>query len=253
MRQKLVVGNWKMHGSRSQVQQLIEAVAAGTTGLSGVEIAVGPTLLHLALAAELCAAERNAHVKLAAQNLYGEPQGAFTGEVSAPMLAEYGVHYVIVGHSERREIFSETDAMVATKFMATQDSGMTPILCLGESLEQREQGVSEQVVLAQLDAVIAAAGIESLRSAVVAYEPIWAIGTGKTASPEQAQGIHHVLREHIAKSDGAIAEGIRIIYGGSVKAANAAELFGQADIDGGLVGGASLKAEEFISICKSAD
>ncbi len=253
MRQKLVVGNWKMHGSRTQVRQLIEEVAAGTTGLNRAEIAVGPTLLHLALAAEICADAGKAHVRLAAQNLYAEPQGAFTGEVSAPMLAEYGVHYVIVGHSERREIFSETDTLVAAKFMATQDSGMTPILCLGESLEQREQGASEQVVLAQLDAVIAAAGIEALRLAVVAYEPIWAIGTGQTASPEQAQGIHQVLREHIAKSDSTIAEGIRIIYGGSVKAANATELFSQADIDGGLVGGASLQAEEFVSICKSAD
>lgn len=253
MRQKLVVGNWKMHGSRTQVRQLIEQVAVGTAGLKKAEIAVGPTLLHLGLAAELCAVEGSKHVKLAAQNLYAEPQGAFTGEVSAPMLAEYSVHYAIVGHSERRELFSETDAIVASKFIAAQSSGLTPILCLGESLEHREEGASEKVVLAQLDAVIAMAGIEALRSAVIAYEPIWAIGTGKTASPEQAQGIHRVLREHIAKSDSAIAQGIRIIYGGSVKAANATELFSQADIDGGLVGGASLESEEFVSICKSAD
>ena len=242
-----------MHGSLTMVRQLIEQVAAGTVGLEGVEIAVGPTLLHLGLAADLCASQGCGHIKLAAQNLHGEPQGAFTGEVSAPMLAEYGVHYVIVGHSERREIFCETDAIVAAKFGATQASGLIPILCVGESLAQREQNASEEIVLAQLDAVIATAGIGALNSAVIAYEPIWAIGTGKTASPEQAQRIHQVLREHIAKSDSTIAQSIRIIYGGSVKAANASELFSQADIDGGLVGGAALKAEEFVSICKSAD
>ncbi|MEZ7832306.1 MAG: triose-phosphate isomerase [Gammaproteobacteria bacterium] len=253
MRQKLVVGNWKMHGSAAQVRQLIQGVATGSAGLANVEIAVGPTLLHIGLAAELCASEAAGHLKLAAQNLFAEPAGAFTGEVSAPMLAEYGVNYVIVGHSERREIFAETDQLVAAKFKATQASGLIPILCVGESLAQREAGTSDEVVLAQLTAVIEAVGIEALHSAVLAYEPIWAIGTGKTASKEQAQEIHRVLREHIAKSDTAVAQGIRILYGGSVNAANATELFSQADIDGGLVGGASLKVEEFVSICKSAD
>ncbi|PCI81200.1 MAG: triose-phosphate isomerase [SAR86 cluster bacterium] len=253
MRQKLVVGNWKMHGSRTQVRQLIESVAASTADLKKVEIAVGPTLLHIGFAAELCTSEDASHLKLAAQNLFTEPEGAFTGEVSAPMLAEYGVNYVIVGHSERREFFAETDQVVAAKFKATQASGMIPILCVGESLSQREAGTSAEVVLTQLNAVIQSAGIEALQYAVLAYEPLWAIGTGKTASKEQAQEIHHVLREHIAKSNATIAEDIRILYGGSVKAANAAELFSQADIDGGLVGGASLKAEEFVSICKSAD
>ena len=253
MRQKLVVGNWKMHGSAAQVRQLIQGVATGSAGLANVEIAVGPTLLHIGLVAELCASEAAGHLKLAAQNLFDEPQGAFTGEVSAPMLAEYGVNYVIVGHSERREIFAETDQLVADKFKATQASGLIPILCVGESLAQREAGTSDGVVLAQLTAVIEAVGIEALHSAVLAYEPIWAIGTGKTASEEQAQEIHRVLREHIAKSDTAVAQGIRILYGGSVNAANATELFSQADIDGGLVGGASLKVEEFVSICKSAD
>jgi triosephosphate isomerase len=253
MRQRLVVGNWKMHGSTAQVRELIEGVAAGSADLKKVEIAVGPTLLHLGLAAELCASEAAGHLKLAAQNVFSEPAGAFTGEVSAPMLAEYGVNYVIVGHSERREIFAETDQVVAAKFKATQASGLIPILCVGESLAQRECGTSAEVVLAQLNAVIEAAGIEALQSSVLAYEPIWAIGTGKTASKEQAQEIHRVLREHIAKSDAAVAQGIRILYGGSVNAANATELFSQADIDGGLVGGASLKVEEFVSICKSAD
>jgi triosephosphate isomerase len=253
MRQKLVVGNWKMHGSTAQVRQLIEGVATASADLKKVEIAVGPTLLHIGLAAELCASEAAGHLKLAAQNLFDEPQGAFTGEVSAPMLAEYGVNYVIVGHSERREIFAETDQLVADKFKATQASGLIPILCVGESLAQREAGTSDEVVLAQLTAVIDAVGIEALHSAVLAYEPLWAIGTGKTASKEQAQEIHRVLREHIAKSDTAVSQGIRILYGGSVNAANAKELFSQADIDGGLVGGASLKVEEFVSICKSAD
>lgn len=253
MRQKLVVGNWKMHGSRTQVRQLIEGVAAGSVDLAQVEIAVGPTLLHIGLAAELCASAAASHLKLAAQNLFAEPEGAFTGEVSAPMLAEYGVNYAIVGHSERREIFAESDQVVAAKFMAAQASGLIPILCVGESLAQREAGTSAAVVLAQLDAVVEAAGIEALQSAVLAYEPIWAIGTGKTASKEQAQEIHRVLREHIANLDSTVAQGIRILYGGSVKAANATELFSQADIDGGLIGGASLKAEEFVSICKSAD
>jgi triosephosphate isomerase len=253
MRQKLVVGNWKMHGSAAQVRQLIQGVATGSAGLANVEIAVGPTLLHIGLVAELCASEAAGHLKLAAQNLFDEPQGAFTGEVSAPMLAEYGVNYVIVGHSERREIFAETDQLVADKFKATQASGLIPILCVGESLAQREAGTSDGVVLAQLTAVIEAVGIEALHSAVLAYEPIWAIGTGKTASKEQAQEIHRVLREHIAESDTAVAQGLRILYGGSVNAANAKELFIQADIDGGLVGGASLKVEEFVSICKSAD
>jgi triosephosphate isomerase len=253
MRQRLVVGNWKMHGSTAQVRELIEGVAAGSADLKKVEIAVGPTLLHLGLAAELCASEAAGHLKLAAQNIFSEPAGAFTGEVSAPMLAEYGVNYVIVGHSERREIFAETDQVVAAKFKATQASGLIPILCVGESLAQRECGTSAEVVLAQLNAVIEAAGIEALQSAVLAYEPIWAIGTGKTASKEQAQEIHRMLREHIAKSDMAVAQGIRILYGGSVNAANATELFSQADIDGGLVGGASLEVEEFVSICKSAD
>lgn len=253
MRQKLVVGNWKMHGSRAQVRQLIQGVATGSTGLANVEIAVGPTLLHIGLAAELCACEAAGHLKLVAQNLFAEPQGAFTGEVSAPMLAEYGVNYVIVGHSERREIFAETDQLVAAKFKATQASGLIPILCVGESLKQRAAGTSDEVVLAQLTAVTKAVGIEALHSAVLAYEPIWAIGTGETASKEQAQEIHRVLREHIAKSDKTVAQGIRILYGGSVNAANATELFSQADIDGGLIGGASLKAEEFVFICKSAD
>lgn len=244
-----------MHGSRDQLRQLTQDIEIGTSSLSQdfaerLDIGVCPTSLHIGLVAE---ALRSGGVKLGAQNLYCESEGAFTGEVSAEMLAEYGVTYVIVGHSERREIFAESDQLIAAKFVAAQKCNLIPILCLGESLAQREQGIIEETVLAQLDAVIASAGIAAMERAVIAYEPIWAIGTGRTATPEQAQQVHKVLREHLASLDAGIADRTRIIYGGSVKAASAADLFSQADIDGGLVGGASLEAKEFISICKSAD
>ncbi len=240
-----------MHGSRTQVSQLLRDLAAGTVDLGEkLEIVVSPTFLHLGLASDLL---KSGNITLAAQNLCSEPQGAFTGEVSAAMLAEYGVKYVLAGHSERREIFGESDQLVAAKFKAAQENNLIPVLCIGESLRQREQASSDEVVVTQLDAVINSVGVAALRSAVIAYEPIWAIGTGQTASPEQAQCIHQALRTHIGSSDAAIAASIRIIYGGSVKASNAAELFSQPDIDGGLVGGASLEAKEFVSICKSAD
>lgn len=251
MRQKLVVGNWKMHGSRDSVTGLLQGIQDGSAGLeSNVEIGVCPTYIHLGLASGLLGA---GSIKLGAQNVYCKPEGAFTGEVSAEMLAEYDVSYVIVGHSERREVFRESDQLVAEKFVAVQSANMIPILCVGESLADREQGVTAQVVLSQLDAVIQLAGITAFAKAVIAYEPIWAIGTGQTASPQQAQEVHALLRGHLAKQDPSLSEGIRIIYGGSVKSANASELFSQPDIDGGLVGGASLQAEEFISICESAD
>ena len=192
-------------------------------------------------------------IKLGAQNAYFEEKGAFTGEVSALMLADMGVELAITGHSERRQLFAETDVLIAAKFKAIQASGMTPILCVGESLEERQQGITNQIVLAQLDSVINTAGIAAFTNAIIAYEPIWAIGTGQTAIPEQAQEVHCQIRGHLANSDALIAKGVRIIYGGSVNSSNAGELFSQPDIDGGLVGGASLKAEEFISICKSAD
>lgn len=255
MRRKLIVGNWKMHGSRDQVSQLLEAIESGSEQLSdGVEIGVCPTNLHLGLAFELLDSDLGlGKVKLGAQNVHVEPKGAFTGEVSAPMLSEYGVSFVIVGHSERRQLFAETDRFVAEKFKAVQASGLMPILCVGETLDQRQADETERLVLSQLDAVIAAVGIAAMKDAVIAYEPVWAIGTGKTASPVQAQQVHRLLRQHLSQLDPTVAQAIRIIYGGSVKAANAQELFSQPDIDGGLVGGASLEAEEFISICKSAD
>jgi len=191
-------------------------------------------------------------VALGAQNVYYQDKGAFTGEVSASMLAEFSVRYVIVGHSERRQLFGESSQLVADKFVAVQAAKLVPILCLGESLEQREQGATSQVVLEQLDAVVERAGIGAFSNAVIAYEPIWAIGTGKTASPAQAQEVHEIIRAHLGRIDAEIGSSIRILYGGSVNAANAEELFAQKDIDGGLVGGASLKAAEFIAICESA-
>ena len=251
MRRKLVVGNWKMHGSLAQSTALLQEVVAATTEFSDeLEISICPSYIHLGLAKELL---QNTPLLLGAQDLNSEPEGPQTGEVSASMLADFGASYVIVGHSERREIFQESDQLVAVKIAAAQATGLTPILCIGESLEQRQQGLTEEIVIAQLSAVIDQVGIQAFNRAVIAYEPIWAIGTGQTASPTQAQGVHWILRDHLAAQDAAVAGSIRIIYGGSVKADNAKALFLQADIDGGLVGGASLKAEEFISICKSAD
>ncbi|MCB1672629.1 MAG: triose-phosphate isomerase [Gammaproteobacteria bacterium] len=249
MRRKLVAGNWKMHGSRHFVEETLRAIVAETEMLESVDLAVCPTLVHLPLAESLLKGTR---ISLGAQNVHDQAEGAYTGEVSAPMLAEYAVTFVIVGHSERRQLFSESDKTVADKFMAVQAAGMKPVLCLGESLQQREQGVTSEVVLAQLDAVIDQVGASAFDHAVVAYEPIWAIGTGRTATPEQAQEVHAAIRQHLAGRDREVAERCRILYGGSVNPANADELFAQPDIDGGLVGGASLKAADFASISQSA-
>lgn len=251
MRPSLIVGNWKMHGSLDSVRQLL----SGLTGAVGqipasTEVGVCPTFVHLAASRELLAGSR---IRLGAQNAHAESSGAFTGEVAVAMLAELGVTYVIVGHSERRALFGETDSDVAAKFQAVRAAGLTPILCVGETLTEREQGATEAVVLRQLDAVIGTAGIAALHGAVIAYEPVWAIGTGETASPDQAQQVHQVLRSHLNDRDTEVAATTQILYGGSVKGSNAGELFEQADIDGGLVGGASLQADEFIAICKSTE
>jgi|TARA_B110000879_G_scaffold94900_1_gene129738 triosephosphate isomerase len=250
MRRKLVIGNWKMHGSNSQVQDLLGSLKIGLDDADNVEVGVCPTTLHLASASETLVGSQ---IKLGAQNANAQTSGAFTGEVAAAMLLEYGVSYCLVGHSERRGMFLEGDAQVAEKFAAVQKAGLTPVLCVGESLAQREQESTEQVILAQVDAVLDKVGVQAFANAVLAYEPIWAIGTGKTATPSQAQAVHELIRQHVAARDVSVAKNLRIIYGGSVKSSNAADLFGQADIDGGLVGGASLSAEEFIVICKSAD
>lgn len=251
MRRKLVIGNWKMHGSIQQVQELLAALSDGLDSAEiGVEVGICPTTLHLSIASSKLS---DSTIKLGAQNANAAASGAFTGEVAAAMLPEYNVSYCLVGHSERRELFFETDSDVSNKFAEIQAQSMTPVLCIGESLTQREQGMTEQVILAQIDAVLDQVGVSAFGEVVIAYEPIWAIGTGMTASPQQAQAVHQCIRQHVANLDSEIAKNLRIIYGGSVKSSNAAELFGQTDIDGGLVGGASLSAEEFIAICKSAD
>lgn len=250
MRQKLVAGNWKMHGGTAANKALLQAVVSGMSRVGEVGVAVCVPFPYLAQAQTLLAATP---VAWGAQTLSEHAQGAYTGEVSAAMLADFGCRYAIVGHSERRALYGESDAQVAAKFVAAQTGGLMPILCVGETLAQREAGETMQVVGAQLDAVLAAAGVAAFARAVVAYEPVWAIGTGRTATPEQAQEVHAAIRARIAEADAAVAPVLQILYGGSVKASSAGELFAQQDIDGGLVGGASLVADEFLAICQAAN
>ena len=249
MRRPLIAGNWKMHGSRAENAELIEALLLGLPGQTPVEIAVCPPFVYLWETARLL---KSSSIALGAQSVCADALGAFNGEVSAGMLKDVGCKYVIVGHSERRAIYKEDDALVARKFLAAQSQGLIPVLCVGETLEERERGQTMQVVSRQLTAVLDLAGAAALRAAVIAYEPVWAIGTGKNATPAQAQEVHAHIRTAIAGRDAKIAADVRILYGGSVKAANAHELFAMPDVDGGLVGGASLKADEFLKICASA-
>jgi len=235
-----------MHGNLAENAALLDALKPALAGIDAVVCVPFP---YLAQAQSVLA---GSSIAWGAQNVSEQPKGAFTGEVSAAMLLDFGCKYVIVGHSERRSLYGESDELVAKKYMVAQAAGLTPILCVGESLEERESGVTEAVVSRQLDAVIQAAGVASLAKAVVAYEPVWAIGTGKTASPEQAQSVHAFIRGKIAALDSGVANQLVIQYGGSVKAANAAELMIQPDIDGGLIGGASLVADEFVAICRAA-
>jgi triosephosphate isomerase len=250
MRQPLVAGNWKMHGSRAENTALVRSLLDLVRPESATEVLVCPAFVHLSDVARLL---KDTDVALGAQSVCAEPMGAFTGEVSAAMLKDVGCRYVLVGHSERRQVYGEGDALVARKFVAAQSQGLVPVLCVGETLEEREGERTVQVVARQLDAVLAVSGVGSLASAVIAYEPVWAIGTGRTASPEQAQDVHAMIRGKVAALDATIGGSVRILYGGSVKASNARELFAMPDIDGGLVGGASLKADEFARICAAAD
>lgn len=236
MRARLVAGNWKMHGSRAANQALLDAIVAG---VAGVECAVCVPFPYLAQVAERL---RGTRIAWGAQNLSAHASGAHTGEVSAAMLAEFGCRYVLVGHSERRQLYGETDAQAAAKFAAAQAARITPILCVGETLEERDAGRTEAVVARQLDAALGKGGFGD---AVLAYEPVWAIGTGRTATPEQAQAVHAFLRQRV----GAAA---RILYGGSVKPDNAAAIFAKPDVDGGLIGGAALVAKDFLAICAMA-
>jgi triosephosphate isomerase (TIM) len=249
MRKILVAGNWKMHGSRAAVNSLLQEILAGTSGSEHADLAVFPPFPYLQQTRELL---RKSPVAWGGQTLNPAPQGAYTGEVSASMLLDFGCRFVLVGHSERRSLYRESDDDVAARFETAQQAGLEPVLCVGESLQERESGATESVVARQLEAVIERCGIEAFESATIAYEPVWAIGTGKTASPDQAQAVHRFIRDKLAKWDGIISGQIRILYGGSVNRSNAAALFAQDDIDGGLVGGASLKAGEFLAIRDAA-
>ncbi len=242
MRERLVAGNWKMHGSLAGNPALIEAIKAGAARQAGVECAICVPFPYLAQAAGLL---QGTEVALGAQNASEHAQGAFTGEVSAAMLADFGCRYVLVGHSERRQLYGEGDGQVAGKFAAVLAAGMTPVLCVGETLEERDAGRTEATVARQLDAVLAKSGRGAFATAVVAYEPVWAIGTGRTASPGEAQAVHAFLRQRV------LAE-TRILYGGSVKPGNAEALFAQRDVDGGLIGGAALVAADFLAILAAA-
>ena len=249
MRRRLVAGNWKMHGNRSANEALLDAVLAGIGGVGEVECAVCVPYPYLAQAADRL---RGTPLAWGAQNVSEHAQGAYTGEVSAAMLAEHGCRYVIVGHSERRQLYGETDAQVAAKFSAVQSAGMTPILCVGETLAERDAGKTESVVQRQLEAVLSVAAGRGFANAVLAYEPVWAIGTGRNATPEQARDVHAFLRSRVAAHDAGAARELRILYGGSVKAANAAALFAMPELDGGLIGGASLVAQDFLAIGRAA-
>ena len=249
MRSRLVAGNWKMHGSLAANRRLLDALKAGLAAGAGAQYAVCVPYPYLV---QVQMALTGTTIAWGAQNLSQWPQGAYTGEVSGAMLRDFGCRHVLVGHSERRALFGETDKQVAAKFQAAQAVGLVPILCVGESLQEREVGVTEIVVARQLAAVTESSGVGALVNAVIAYEPVWAIGTGRTATPQQAQAVHAFVRGVVGRQDAKLAAGLSIVYGGSVKAANAKELFAMPDIDGGLIGGAALVAEEFIAICAAA-
>lgn len=238
-----------MHGSLGENKLLLDAIVPQLANLNHASCAVCVPFPYLY---QVQSVLQNSGISWGAQNMSQHEKGAFTGEVSVSMLLDFGCKYVIVGHSERRALYGEDDATVAAKFVAAQKVGLTPILCVGETLDEREGNITEQVVARQLDAVLAVAGVAGLAKSVVAYEPVWAIGTGKTASPEQAQAVHAFIRSKVALISAEVADGLVIQYGGSVKAANAAQLFSMPDIDGGLIGGASLSADEFVAICRAA-
>ncbi|MCZ6538056.1 MAG: triose-phosphate isomerase [Gammaproteobacteria bacterium] len=249
MRKALVAGNWKMHGSRHENQQLIADLIDKLPAQLNCEVLVCTPFVYLQ---EVERQIRDSGIQLGGQSVCADATGAFTGEISAEMLTDVGCSHVIVGHSERRALYHEDDALVARKFVAAHQGNLVPILCVGEFLAEREAGQTFTVVGRQLDAVLDVAGIEAFENAIVAYEPVWAIGTGLTATPGQAQEVHGFIRERLVAQDATIGGSVRLLYGGSVKAANAAELFAEEDVDGGLVGGASLKSDEFAKICVAA-
>ncbi len=249
MRGYLVAGNWKMNGSNAANAELVDRIIAGMPRSDTVSLLVCPPLPYLA---QMAAKLSGTGVALGAQNVSQHEAGAYTGETAPSMLRDVGCEYVIVGHSERRAIMGETSETVAAKFQAAQDAGLIPVLCVGETQEEREQDRTEAVVDEQLNAVLDGSGIEAFRQAIIAYEPVWAIGTGLTATPEQAQDVHRHLRNVLGARNRQIADAVKILYGGSVTGDNAAGLFGKPDIDGGLIGGASLKAADFLAIAEAA-
>lgn len=248
MRQSLVVGNWKMNGSRESTRKLLADILAGIEGAKA-DIGVCVPFVFIPEAAGCIG---DSKVLLGSQNVADQNEGAYTGEISAPMLKEFGCKLTLVGHSERRQVYGETDQLIAARYAKAIEHGLVPLLCIGETLEERENGDTFKVVDEQLDVVLAQSGIASFSKAVIAYEPVWAIGTGKTATSAQAQEVHAHIRQKLALLDKNVAESVQILYGGSVKADNAKELFSMPDIDGGLIGGASLDAKSFLTICHSA-
>ena len=249
MRRPMVAGNWKMHGTRAANKALLNELQQRVSEDWAIDIAVFPPFVYLSEVLRIVEGEA---IAVGAQNVSAEAPGAFTGEVAAAMLKDLGCTHVIVGHSERRRLYGEDDGVVARKFAAVLAAKMTPVLCVGETLEERDANQTQAVVARQLEAVLRMSGVAGLAKAIIAYEPVWAIGTGRNAAPEQAQAVHAYLRGLISAQDANIGGQLRILYGGSVKAANAAELFAQADVDGGLIGGASLSADEFERICAAA-
>ncbi|RKF19936.1 triose-phosphate isomerase [Alginatibacterium sediminis] len=250
MRQALVMGNWKLNGTKASVEALATALIAPAKAASNVEVAVCPPVIFLGQVQSILA---DTPISYGSQDANVNVAGAYTGENSPVMIKEFGAKYSLVGHSERRQYHNETDAVVAAKFQAIQANDLVPVLCIGETLEENEAGKTQEVVERQIQAVIDLCGVASLSNAVIAYEPVWAIGTGKSATAQQAQDVHASIRAFLAAQDSNVAQKIQILYGGSVKGASAAELFGQADIDGGLVGGAALDAEDFAKIIAAAN
>jgi triosephosphate isomerase len=249
MRTPIAMGNWKLNGSKESITALIKGIEAAADAAPNVEVAVCPPAIYIDHVATLCA---DNSIELGAQDISTEVSGAFTGETSTVMVKEFGAKYSLVGHSERRQYHNETDELVAAKFVAIQANGLVPVLCIGETLEQREADVTKTVVETQIKAVIDLAGIDALENCVIAYEPVWAIGTGKVATSAQAQEVHAHIRSWLAEQSKVVAEKVQILYGGSVKASSAKELFAQPDIDGGLVGGAALIVDEFVGIIEGA-
>jgi triosephosphate isomerase len=249
MRKSFVGGNWKMNGTSASLTDLTQTMCQRFSSKSSMaEVILFPSFVYLPMIRSLLSGSA---IKLGGQNLSEQLRGAFTGEISAAMLKDVGCQYVLVGHSERRHLYHESAELVAQKTKQALEHQLMPVLCVGETQQEREAGKTEPVILAQLEPVIMEVGIEAFKQMIVAYEPVWAIGTGLTASPDQAQTVHRFIRDSLAKLSAPIAESLRIVYGGSVKPGNAKALFAQSDIDGGLIGGASLKADDFFNICQS--